>query len=435
MTTFISLGTYNRTVILLALLVLQLISFTVLAFSLNQSGRYKIVFGAGLIMLLCHCSLVFLITALNELDMGQEYHPISEFFIKLPVSVYLIFILLGTAIVTFIINKERQYQYNIVTKGSIKEFVDNLPAGLCFVTKKGIVLLANHCMENLCHTLTGYDLQNGIAFWNELEKGELKEGASRISGAENPIILLADKRTWSFTRRIIEVDGSPIMQITAIDTTKLGDLWMRLEKDNEELAEIDVRLRCYSKNIKELKAKEERLAAKIRIHDEIGYALLSTRYLLQRNPPDIEKGSGTKNTLFLWKHIIAMLKGNAITEKMMTPESLVDIAKAIGIKLYIQGNPPEDIKVYNLILQVAGECLTNAVRHGRATELYLDISETDYEHIAVLSNNGRVPTEAIIEGGGLSVLRQKVEDVRGTMIVSNFPKFNLAIKVPKEGDD
>ena len=45
-------------------------------------------------------------------------------------------------------------------------------------------------------------------------------------------------------------------------------------------------------------------------------------------------------------------------------------------------------------------------------------------------NNGNLPTEPIIEGGGLSSIRQQVSNNHGMMNVITQPTFNLEIKLP-----
>ena len=48
-------------------------------------------------------------------------------------------------------------------------------------------------------------------------------------------------------------------------------------------------------------------------------------------------------------------------------------------------------------------------------------------HRIVITNNGKPPERPITEGGGLSDLRQKVEQQGGTMTVESAPVFRLQI--------
>ena len=50
----------------------------------------------------------------------------------------------------------------------------------------------------------------------------------------------------------------------------------------------------------------------------------------------------------------------------------------------------------------------------------------------VLTNNGAVPKEKITEGGGLSMLRQRIEEAGGKMEVWSIPRFKLMLRLPEQ---
>ena len=54
--------------------------------------------------------------------------------------------------------------------------------------------------------------------------------------------------------------------------------------------------------------------------------------------------------------------------------------------------------------------------------------------VLTLTNDGRVPEAPIQEGGGLSGLRRRVEQMQGTMLIESRPRFTLTIKLPIYGD-
>ena len=77
------------------------------------------------------------------------------------------------------------------------------------------------------------------------------------------------------------------------------------------------------------------------------------------------------------------------------------------------------------------ECVTNAVRYAGASELYADFTETETDATVVVYNDGKQPEGDIVEGGGLSTLRRRVERAGGTMTVQSRPIFKLTVTVPK----
>lgn len=434
MINFAALQPTSQIIILVLLLIMFLVNGYIMTSAILRTGRWGIGLIAFFHILLYYVALVTLSTYLYEIELGVEFHPVSYYFAILPLWIYQTFLVINSCEALVLFYKMRIYQQNTITKASIKEAVDNLSAGLSLSLENSFVILSNWQIDRLCHTLTGQDLQNGEVFWNTLTEGVLREGNQRWVQAVNPIITLADGRTWSFNRRTIEVEDESIIEITAIDTTDLNSLRIQLEKDNEILEEMGSRLRQYSKNIMEIKAKEERLATKMHIHEELGYALLATRQFFRNKKYDMEIGIGTGEILNLWKKNIAVLQGTMERKKSTALDSLISAAEAVGIEIVLKGALPEDIRGTNLILLVAGECLTNSVRHANATKLYLEIIETEQGYTATFSNDGIIPTSEIIEGGGLSGLRNQIEAIGGAMEIGHTPQFILRVIIPKRGD-
>ena len=92
---------------------------------------------------------------------------------------------------------------------------------------------------------------------------------------------------------------------------------------------------------------------------------------------------------------------------------------------------PQESENKGFILKAAIEALNNAVRHAGATELNLTIKEVEEEYTIELTNNGSSPEKEIIEGGGLSVLRERIEGRGGIMGIDIEPIFKLWIRFPR----
>ena len=72
---------------------------------------------------------------------------------------------------------------------------------------------------------------------------------------------------------------------------------------------------------------------------------------------------------------------------------------------------------------------------GGAKTLYLHFLHDVYDYIAQFTNDGIQPTCDIVEGGGLSSLRRKIEREGGSMMVDAFPEFTLTVTLPMKGGD
>lgn len=348
----------------------------------------------------------------------------SRWLCEMPVLPVLLLFTAMTAFLAWSAIREVRLRRTTLTRSAIKESIDHLTTGLCFYAENGRVMLVNHRMNQLCHTMLGRDLQNAALMWKELSGGTVQPGITRLTMGSHPSFRLPDDTVWTFSRE----DLRSIFQITAADTTQLHALTEELKQKNIALAKLHQRMKEYEENVEELTRSKERLETKAKIHSDLGKALLTTRsYLLG--------GKDEKPVpLDIWKRNIAMLHLEA--EEGVGHSSLqmlVQTANAFGIVVRIDGEAPRQGAAEQLFALATTEALTNAVRHAGAQALYIRFSETDTHYQVSFQNDGRLPEGEIIEGGGLSSLRRKVESAGGSMTICCRPAYTLTITTAKGG--
>ena len=319
-----------------------------------------------------------------------------------------------------------------LTQTSVKEGLDQLPAGLCFHVRDGQTRLVNRRMDQLSLALTGEPLLNGEAFWDRLERGDVLPEIVRLSGSGAGAVLLEtpDGLVWRFERRILQVDGEDFVQLIASDVTQEQTLNLRLQEENLRLADMNSRLRRYGEQIRQLTREKEALDAKVRIHDEFGQALLAARRLVMMSSDCAQRSE----VLRLWRRSLALMEGADNAGDTQTGlDGLIAAAKAIGVQVRLTGDAlPEDAACMTLIGAAAHECLTNTVRHAGGAELCIRVSRQDGWICAVFTNDDRPPRGEIWEGGGLTALRRLVEDAGGRMLVKSAPVFALRLEIPEK---
>ena len=206
-----------------------------------------------------------------------------------------------------------------------------------------------------------------------------------------------------------------------------------LETQNHRLEDMNRRLRRYGENIRELTREKETLAAKMRIHDEFGQALLAARRLTARPSEPAQRAE----VLRLWRQNLTLMERLG-EEKPPSQgfDGLIEAAKAIGMQLIVDGAlPPSGTACASLLESAARECLTNAARHAGGTQLRLHLRPSAGKLRAVFTNDGTAPRAAVAEGGGLSSLRRSVESAGGSMYVESLPQFALTIELPLESEE
>ena len=350
---------------------------------------------------------------------------LSRQFWELPLWITLLPVLVMAVYLGFVTWKAWQYRCNTLTRSSIKESLDQITTGLCFSEENGRIILANHRMHALCHTLAGRDLQNAEAFWTILSGGAVQDNVERLSSGAHPHFRLPDGSVWTFSRQELE----DVVQLTAADTTQLQQL-KELREKNIQLASMNLRLRQYGENVDELTRSRERLEIKARLHSDLGQALVATRRYLQDQDGVIEFPAD------LWKQNFAVLRAQVETKETDDPLKMMQRAAAgAGVRVEISGTRPQRPQIDKLFCQAALETLTNAVRHAEATVLRIELAENEAFCTARYSNNGRLPEGELVEGGGLGSLRRRVENQGGSMIITCAPEFALTITVPKDWSD
>ena len=178
----------------------------------------------------------------------------------------------------------------------------------------------------------------------------------------------------------------------------------------------------------EINKEKERLETKVRIHNEIGQALLRSRYCLQNDDTDIN--AAIEN----WKRNIAVLKMETVAQNSTSPlQLLFDAAESAGIKIHVDGDLPDGDDTRQLFVLSATEALTNAVRHADAKQLFIKFYQKGDLYFAHYTNDGSIPAKEIVEGGGLGSLRKKIERAGGNMQVLSKPQFELIVCIEKKG--
>ena len=113
-------------------------------------------------------------------------------------------------------------------------------------------------------------------------------------------------------------------------------------------------------------------------------------------------------------------------------EQLEQAALAIGVIIQKCGAfPKPESENAQLMEAAAHECLTNLVRHAGGSRLEMQGCRTSDGWRVEYRKDGAPPVKPIVEGGGLSSLRRRVE-AGGTMEIRHAPQFALILNLPEE---
>ncbi|MGI6751565.1 MAG: sensor histidine kinase [Anaerovoracaceae bacterium] len=366
--------------------------------------------------------VILLAIALDLLLLGYAYEAtlmdyvvpqLTRRIAAFPMAIHILMALLAISWGIHGFVRENKLQKSTITSKSIRAALDNLPSGLCFALENGKPVLTNRKMYALVDVITGNHLVNANKLWNDLEALPTHSEIKRIRYAGALAFILPDGSVWRFVRSEIKGEGVYYLQFIATEITEQWRLSQKLEQDNIELDKQQRNLVELLRNIIQIRQSEEILNSKIRLHDQLGHAVLATRRYLLKSLPLVKQ----TEIIAIWRNLTQGLrnKGFDVQGKGDVIQELTAIAKELGCTIVFEGDFP---KGNRLLLDAVRESLTNAVRHAGANLLTVYTRREGGEIQVTIANNGEAIPCRITEGGGLSSLRRRVETMGGKMEIS-----------------
>ncbi|MGN1404490.1 MAG: sensor histidine kinase [Ruminococcus sp.] len=336
------------------------------------------------------------------------------------------FVFFAVRSIHIILLRHRELQESLSTL-SIKEAIDVLHTGVLFASAKGNVLLMNHQMQNLMCILTGDVRRNCQAFYRMLEQEQCCGSCKRLSLSGELAYALPDHTVWRFTMQELSDKKQRYFQLTAADITEQWNLICCLQKQQTALEQRQEQLKDTLEQVQELAKQEARLRMKQRLHDVLGQriALLLHRLRSEVPPEPADLSSLVEGLL------------SELTEETMeeSPEkqlqSLQQTMSEIGVIVTVNGALPENQKVAALLVEILYEAITNAIRHGLAKHITVQMGYDEVNFSMTVENDGIQLSKEIREGNGLTAIRRKLAPYRGKLTLETKMGFRFLVSIPK----
>ena len=307
---------------------------------------------------------------------------------------------------------------------AIKESFDNLHAAICIFSSSGLVRLMNRRMLSVGAMLLG----SGIQTLPELLSVLDNPPETITKDASMPgVYHFPDGSALRFSiNEISDSDGLHYTEVIASDVSELMAVRTRLDEENARLDAANEALRKLGEEMADIVRDKEILDMKIRVHDDIGYSLLSVR----RAYWQCEDMDELHTLAEQWRATIRLLHTDV-------PEAPADAlsyaalrAKELGAEVELTGDFPKDAAARELVSLAIRECTSNCIRHAGGTRIFANCRLGQHMAVLTITNDGSIPETPISEGGGLTGLRRRVEQAQGTMRIESRPCFMLTISVP-----
>ena len=337
-------------------------------------------------------------------------------------------VLVGSFLTVRLIAKE--YSDKRVGPESVKECVDRLPTGICCYFEGGQVKLVNDLMSRLCIELTGERLSDGEWFEKRLKELSIAEEEDTV------LIRMGDGKYYSFRKQTADLEGQLLKEIIAADVTREYRLTAELKEKEEQVAALNVKLKELSEESLKTAIEKEVLAAKVRVHDDLGRVILLVRRCLNTKEDDnflsLEKTSEEVR-----KQAILMLSESP-DEWRRDYGYVFRTAKQLGMKLEVQGKITQGEHSRKLAVSALNCAILNSARHAGADRISVKCdkvtdAETGIEYYEMtISDNVNFQVEKVEEKGGLKSLRNELETEGGSLIVRVGQGVALYARIPAD---
>ena len=366
--------------------------------------------------------LAVLADASSQINEGLEYKT------WLPLPMWLLWCITFAADFLMIWDIAGMYRQGKQALGrdSIKQALDMLPSGICYFTPSGRVKLCNRQMDSLFRTISQSDLQTLAELQDALSDCDACSGVIRLTW-ERQTYLFPDGKAWRYRQTEVKAsDGATYTEAVFSDITELYDKNLELKAQIKRLNAISRELKWLSDHALILTREKEVLSAKTKLHDDMGAGLIAIRHILHHN-----RTEEAANAMDLFRRAVSAIKyDNAYPRGRSELDRFLQDAEAIGIKVNLSGELPEQEELRRVIILAMRECLTNSVRHAGATTIHITVEKKGDSVSVKITNDGRSPEAEVVPKGGLHNLYRHIIDLGGTMEIQSKPSFALTVVLP-----
>lgn len=307
--------------------------------------------------------------------------------------------------------------------------LDGMPDGICFCESDGTPVFMNEKMKELMTAAFTAGTDDTSVF-EKTDAAGLKDGCRTVKSRDSVYLVLQNGSAWSIKTGKIRVKEKEYNEYIAYDVTELYGKSLELKRRNRHIAATNEKIRKYSKSMDAMIRERELLDAKIRIHDDVGRALLSLRSYLYREDKDRD------SLVKLWQITVSVLRREKSSDQSDDRmEALTEAAAAVDVKLTLDGAVPDGAVIREISAAAIRECLTNTVKHAQGHNLYVKTSQSGGTYTIRIKNDGIPPKAPIEETGGLHTLRSSVERYGGKMRIKWKNGFELTVTLDYFGKE
>ena len=313
-------------------------------------------------------------------------------------SISLLYLLIRCVMIFF-----KGYRDNKMYPGSlaIKYALDDLSVGVIFANTFNQIIYINKAMLDVLSSLSISNYEKVDVIYKKL----FSQSEREISTTD--FIVNVNDLSYRF---VITKDNK---QMTCFDVTYEEKLLKEEESYKGQLEKVNKDLTTQLDKTDVIQKEKELLSIKGYFHDSLAQKLSVLHMFLL---------SDKTNDLKEIKKMLLELNSISELKKIDDLSYLTNLLDGIGVSLNINGQLPKEKNIKELYLKVIKEGTTNAIKHGNAKTINVEINNNSLS----ITNDGIKPKKVIF-GNGLNSIQIESEHLGYVLNISNDDKFILNI--------
>ncbi|KEI94509.1 histidine kinase [Clostridium botulinum A2B7 92] len=247
--------------------------------------------------------------------------------------------------------------------------------------------------------------------------------------------------------------GISILGYFAVASIAYSVIVIRIEKEevnqlNEKLQLANIKLQQYTLEVEELTASKERTMMAQELHDSLGHSLMAlimhlefARKIYNTKPDKVNEVLAksediAKSSISSLREAVNLLKEEReIKHFNDSIQGIINNFQMLNnIKIYFNTDKDLDnlsASIKNSMYKTIQESITNSIKHGKATEININITRGNLCIRLILNDNG-VGCNKIIKSNGLIGIENRVASLNGSVKYHSNDNlgFGIYISIP-----
>lgn len=292
------------------------------------------------------------------------------------------------------------------------------------------ILIADYELISINFSL--YSINDYIGFYDSATQQSLMAGYNTIVSVNMVLFII-------YCISVIQNQRGTIDEVNT--------LYEKLSKANEDLRVANEQLKEYSKITEKMGETRERNRLAREIHDTLGHTLTgilagldACLTTIEISPQETKKqlemiSEVTRRGINEVRRSVNKLRPDAlerlnlesaIRKMIMDVESMANTHVTFESKV---ANLKFDADEEDTIYRVIQESLTNAIRHGKATQVWIQIDSMDGEIILTIKDNG-IGCPVMKKGFGTRHIVERIQMLHGNVEFDGTNGFTVTARIP-----